>query len=78
MLWHDTRRFPDWLAFPLATLDTPYVPSKQKHVYVDSKARWYEISDHWPKKSWLRKYIFFLLRGRFYEINQWGFRDSFR
>lgn len=33
--------FADWISIALGTLDTPFLPRKQKHVYVDAAAPWY-------------------------------------
>lgn len=49
LLWR-SEGMDGWVAFPLATLDTPLVPARQKHIHVESRALWYEISDHWPQR----------------------------
>lgn len=36
--------FADWISVALGTLDTPFLPHKQKHVHVDSAALWYKSS----------------------------------
>ncbi|MDW2776792.1 GFA family protein [Pseudomonas sp. YQ_6] len=33
--------FADWISIALGTLDTPFLPRKQKHVHVDAAAPWY-------------------------------------
>lgn len=33
--------FADWVSIALGTLDTPFLPKKQKHVHVDFAAPWY-------------------------------------
>ncbi|ABY97679.1 glutathione-dependent formaldehyde-activating GFA [Pseudomonas putida GB-1] len=33
--------FADWVSIALGTLDTPFLPKKQKHVHIDSAAPWY-------------------------------------
>ena len=33
--------FADWVSIALGTLDTPFLPKKQKHLHVDSAAPWY-------------------------------------
>lgn len=39
LLWEKSDGpYADWVAFPLATLDTPVRPLKQKHIHVASKA----------------------------------------
>ncbi|UMY63231.1 GFA family protein [Pseudomonas sp. LS.1a] len=38
--------FADWVSIALGTLDTPFLPRKQKHVHVDFAAPWY--SPHCP------------------------------
>ncbi|MDU9391866.1 GFA family protein [Pseudomonas sp. zfem002] len=30
----------DWVSVALATLDTPFVPRKEKHIHVDSRLPW--------------------------------------
>lgn len=33
--------FADWVSIALGTLDTPFIPHKQKHVHADAAAHWY-------------------------------------
>jgi hypothetical protein len=33
--------FSSWVSIALGTLDTPFLPDKQKHVHVDSAAPWF-------------------------------------
>jgi hypothetical protein len=35
--------FADWISIALDTLDTPFLPSKQKHVHVEYAAPWYKL-----------------------------------
>lgn len=50
LLWEKSDGpYADWVAFPLATLDTPVRPLKQKHIHVASKAPWFDIHDDWPQ-----------------------------
>lgn len=51
MLWRDAVHYPDETSFPLGALpgDVP-VPS-QRHIFVGSKAGWYDIHDAWPRKQ---------------------------
>ncbi len=52
MLWRsDEGELAKCVAFPLGTLDTEYVAPRHKHIYVGSKAPWYEIEDRWPQKQ---------------------------
>jgi hypothetical protein len=51
MLWHSKGGFADWVSFPLATLDTPYTPPKQRHIHIASKAPWFQIEDGWPQSD---------------------------
>lgn len=39
----------DWLAFPVATLDTPVRPLKQKHIHTGSQVSWLTLHDDWPR-----------------------------
>ncbi|HEX4549518.1 GFA family protein [Pseudomonas sp.] len=32
--------FADWVSIALGTLDTPFIPRKQKHIHVDSAVHW--------------------------------------
>ncbi|NER58865.1 GFA family protein [Pseudomonas sp. MAFF212428] len=42
LFWSRSQgEYADWISIALGTLDTPFVPSKQKHVHVDSPAPWY-------------------------------------
>jgi hypothetical protein len=36
---------------PAATLDTPIVPADQRHIFVASKASWFEITDTYPQHA---------------------------
>jgi hypothetical protein len=46
LFWIDsTGPFSEWVSVALGTLDTPLQPNKQKHVFVSSKADWYDIND---------------------------------
>lgn len=50
LFWSRSRGdYADWVSIALGTLDTPISLDKQKHVYVSSKAYWFEIEDHWPQ-----------------------------
>lgn len=40
---------PEVYGFPLGTLDSDPGVRPQKHVFVDSKAPWYEITDDLPQ-----------------------------
>ncbi|MDQ8036849.1 MAG: GFA family protein [Pedobacter sp.] len=50
LLWLSEHRFPEWVSFALGTLDTPFVPPKQRHIHVASKAEWHEVTDAWPQQ----------------------------
>ncbi|MFK0095397.1 GFA family protein [Pseudomonas sp. NPDC090592] len=42
LFWSRTQgEFADWVSVALGTLDTPFLPRKQKQVHVDSAAPWY-------------------------------------
>lgn len=50
LFWSDSKgAFSEWMSVAIATLDTPFLSEKQKHVCVDSKAPWYAIEDQWPR-----------------------------
>jgi len=50
LLWQQhVGEFTGWVSFPLASLDTAFMPAKQKHIYVASKACWFEIHDDFPQ-----------------------------
>ncbi len=51
MLWHSKGEFADWVSFPLATLDTPYTPPKQRHIHLASRAPWFQIEHGWPQSD---------------------------
>lgn len=42
---------PDVYGFPLGTLDTDPGVEAQRHVYVDSKAPWFQITDDLPQHA---------------------------
>lgn len=50
LVWRDETRFPGRLGFALGALDTPFVPARQRHIFVGSKAAWDEICDRWPQQ----------------------------
>lgn len=37
-----------WISIALASLDTPFAPSKQQHVHADAKASWYAMAPSCP------------------------------
>ncbi|MGE8060895.1 GFA family protein [Pseudomonas sp. NPDC089547] len=42
LFWSRTHgEFADWVSVALGTLDTPFLPRKQKQVHIDSAAPWY-------------------------------------
>ncbi|CAI8705613.1 MULTISPECIES: GFA family protein [Pseudomonas] len=50
LFWTDsTGAFSEWISIALGTLDTALRPNKQKHVFVSSKADWYDINDQHPR-----------------------------
>lgn len=51
LLWHSQGPFAAWVSFPLAALDTPYHPPRQKHIHVASRVPWFPIRDDWPQAS---------------------------
>lgn len=51
LFWRDEVREPGMVAFSLGTIDTPLDPGEQSHIFTGSKADWYVIEDHWPRRS---------------------------
>lgn len=51
LAWHSEGEFSAWISFPLSTLDTACIPSKQRHIHVASKAPWHVICDGWPQSE---------------------------
>jgi hypothetical protein len=51
LAWYSAGEFADWIAFPLATLDTLCTPRTQKHIHTASKAPWHIICDDWPQRG---------------------------
>ncbi|MBK5438150.1 GFA family protein [Pseudomonas sp. TH32] len=46
LFWSDANgAYPDWISIAIATLDTPFLPGKQKHSCVESKAGWFELEN---------------------------------
>lgn len=42
LFWSRSQgEFAGWISIALGTLDTPFLPKKQKHVHIDSGAPWY-------------------------------------
>ncbi|MCU7239023.1 MULTISPECIES: GFA family protein [Pseudomonas] len=47
LFWSRSKgEFADWISIALGTLDTPFQPRKQKHVYIDSAVPWYTHSSN--------------------------------
>jgi hypothetical protein len=51
MLWESEGEFADFISFPLGGLDTEFIAPKHRHIYVGSKAPWYDIEDDWPQAA---------------------------
>lgn len=51
LAWRRGGEFSEWISIPLGTLDTPFVPAKQKHIHVASGAPWHAICDGWPQSG---------------------------
>ncbi|MDD0973003.1 GFA family protein [Pseudomonas fontis] len=44
LFWSRTEGdYSDWVSIALSSLDDPFVPAKQKHLHVQSKATWCEM-----------------------------------
>lgn len=43
--------FSNWISVALGTLDTPFLPQKQKHVHVESAALWYKSCSFRPESD---------------------------
>lgn len=51
LFWHRADgEFREWLSIAIATLDTPLVAPKQKHLCVAMKADWHAITDQFPQQ----------------------------
>jgi hypothetical protein len=48
--WFSQHPYPDWLSVALGTLDTPLGNIAQKHIFTESKADWYAITDGLPQE----------------------------
>lgn len=49
LFWSDANgAFSQWISIAIGTLDSPFMPKKQRHGCVSSKASWYEIEDRHP------------------------------
>jgi hypothetical protein len=51
MLWRNPVAFPGITSFPLGSLDTPFQPVAERHIYVGSKAPWHHIRDNLPQSD---------------------------
>lgn len=50
LFWSRSQgEFSDWVSIALGTLDTPFTPQQQKHVYVASRVHWYTPSNSPPR-----------------------------
>lgn len=38
-----------WVSIALGTLDTPFEPTRQKHIHLRSRAPWFQLQDAWPQ-----------------------------
>ena len=44
LFWSRTEgEFSDWISIALGTLDTPFLPQKQKHAHVETAVMWYTL-----------------------------------
>lgn len=48
--WFAEQPHPEWLSIAIGTLDTPLGDIAQKHIYPESKADWYQITDGLPQE----------------------------
>ena len=51
LAWLSKGNISEWIAIPLGTLDSAYVPQNQKHIHTSSKAPWYVVCDNWPQNE---------------------------
>lgn len=49
--WFSSVDHPEITSISIGTLDGDFIPKKQAHIFVESKARWFEINDGWPQKK---------------------------
>jgi len=50
LFWSRSQgEFAEWISIAVGTLDTPFLPKKQKHVHLDSAAPWYTPSGIRPQ-----------------------------
>ena len=50
-IYTEFSKYPDILGFPLGTLDTDPQVKAGRHVFVGSKATWYDITDELPQHN---------------------------
>jgi hypothetical protein len=49
LFWSRSQgEFADWISIALGTLDTPFMPQKQKYIHVDPAVHWYTPSNLCP------------------------------
>ncbi|MCF5668816.1 GFA family protein [Pseudomonas marginalis] len=49
LFWSRSQgEFANWVSIALGTLDTPFLPRKQKHVHLDAAAHWHSSSNPCP------------------------------
>jgi hypothetical protein len=50
LFWSRSQgEFSDWVSIALGTLDTPFTPQEQKHVYIASRVHWYTPASSSPR-----------------------------
>ncbi|NNA69645.1 GFA family protein [Pseudomonas gessardii] len=50
LFWSRSQgEFANWVSIALGTLDTPFLPQKQKHIHLDSAAHWYILFNPCPQ-----------------------------
>jgi len=49
--WYSEVDHPETVGIAVGTVDTPFAPPPQQHIYVDSKASWFDIRDDLPQRK---------------------------
>ena len=47
--WMREEKHPQWISIALGTLDTPFSPPSQKHIYVETRAPWNRMIDEFQE-----------------------------
>lgn len=48
--WFSEEKYKEWVSISLGTLDTPFLPKTQKHIFTETQASW-NTTDDYPRSD---------------------------